>query len=184
MNVSDVKERFDRGKQIKYLFFWSHRPNPDGTIGKTCLSQCFDARFELNGIHDRTAEHYMMAEKARLFDDRILFPEILAANHPRQTQTLGRKIQGFQEAIWNEHRFQIVVDGNLAKFQQNPPLQAFILSTRSQILVEASPDDRIWGIGLAADNPNINNPHLWQGTNLLGFALMDVRQSLQRDRQV
>ena len=113
-----------------------------------------------------------------MFDDRIILPEILAANHPRQTQTLGRKIQGFQETIWNEHRFQILVFGNLAKFQQNALLTEFILSTQDRILVEASPDDRIWGIGLAADNLNINNPHLWQGTNLLGFALMEVRSLL------
>jgi ribA/ribD-fused uncharacterized protein len=178
MNVSDVKDRFDRREPLDYLFFWSHRPNPDGSIGKTCFSQWFEASFEIDGIRYQTAEHYMMASKARLFDDRALLPEILAANHPRQTQILGRKIQGFEESIWNEHRFQIVVAGNLAKFQQSPPLQAFLLSTQDRILVEASPDDRIWGIGLAADNPNIENPHLWQGTNLLGFALMEVRSRL------
>ena len=178
MNVSNIKDRFDRGESLEYLFFWSHRPNPDGAVGKTCFSQWLEASFEIDGIRYQTAEHYMMASKARLFDDRIILPEILAANHPRQTQTLGRKIQGFQETIWNEHRFQIVVDGNVAKFQQNPLLTEFILSTQDHILVEASPDDRIWGIGLAADNLNINNPHLWQGTNLLGFALMEVRSLL------
>jgi ribA/ribD-fused uncharacterized protein len=178
MNISDVKDKFDRGEPVDYLFFWSHRPHPDGSIGKTCFSQWFEASFEIDGIRYQTAEHYMMASKARLFDDRALLPEILAANHPRQTQILGRKIQGFEESIWNEHRFQIVVAGNLAKFQQNSPLQAFLLSTQDRILVEASPDDRIWGIGLAADNPKIENPHLWQGTNLLGFALMAVRSRL------
>jgi ribA/ribD-fused uncharacterized protein len=76
------------------------------------------------------------------------------------------------------HRFSIVVAGNLAKFQQNYLLTEFIFSTQSKILIEASPDDIIWGIGLAADNPNIENPHYWQGTNLLGFALMEVRQLL------
>ncbi len=178
MNVKDIKDRFDRNEPLDYLFFWSHRSNPDGSIGKTCFSQWFEASFEIDSIRYQTAEHYMMASKARLFDDRVLLPEILAANHPRQTQTLGRKIQGFQAEIWNEHRFQIVVAGNLAKFQQNPQLKAYILSTQDRILVEASPDDRIWGIGLAADNPNIQNPHFWQGTNLLGFALMEVRSRL------
>ncbi|WP_373545819.1 NADAR family protein [Chamaesiphon sp.] len=178
MNINKIKDRFDRGESLDYLFFWSHRPNPDGAVGKTCFSQWFEASFEIDGISYKTAEHYMMAAKARLFDDRIILPEILAANHPRQTQILGRKIQGFQETIWNEHRFQIVVDGNVAKFQQNPLLTEFILNTQDRILVEASPDDRIWGIGLAADNPNIKNPHLWQGNNLLGFALMEVRSLL------
>jgi ribA/ribD-fused uncharacterized protein len=179
INIIDIQDRFDRGEQLDYLFFWSHRPNADGSIGKTCFSQWFEASFEIDGIGYPTAEHYMMASKARLFDDRVLLPEILAANHPRQTQTLGRNIQGFQAEIWNEHRFQIVVAGNLAKFQQNPQLREFILSTQDRILVEASPDDRIWGIGLAADAPNIDNPHYWQGTNLLGFALMEVRARLQ-----
>ena len=143
---------------------------------KLLKEDCYS--FEIDGIRYQTAEHYMMAAKARLFEDRIILPEILAANHPRQTQTLGRKIQGFQETIWNEHRFQILVFGNLAKFQQNSLLTEFILSTQDRILVEASADDRIWGIGLAADNPNIENPYLWQGTNLLGFALMEVRSLL------
>jgi ribA/ribD-fused uncharacterized protein len=98
------------------LFFWSHRPNPDGTIDKTCFSQWFDASFEVNGIRYPTAEHYMIAEKARLFDDRIILAEILAAQHPRQAQILGQKTQNFQEEVWHAHRFQIVVDGNIAKF--------------------------------------------------------------------
>ena len=121
----------------------------------------------------------MMAAKARLFDDRIILPEILAANHPRDAQKLGQKIQNFQEETWHVHRFQIVVAGNVAKFQQNSQLKEFILSTHNRILVEASPDDRIWGIGLAVDAPNINNPHYWKGTNLLGFALIEVRARLQ-----
>jgi ribA/ribD-fused uncharacterized protein len=175
MNICDIKDRIDRGEQIEYLFFWSHRPNPDGTIGKTCFSQWFNASFEVNGIRYPTAEHYMMAEKARLFDDRIILAEILAAQHPRQAQILGQKIQNFQEEVWHAHRFQIVVKGNTAKFQQNQLLQEFLISTQTQILVEASPDDQIWGIGLAADNPNIENPNYWQGTNLLGFALMETR---------
>jgi ribA/ribD-fused uncharacterized protein len=179
MNMNEIKDRFDRGEQLGYLFFWSHRPNSDGSIGKTCFSQWFEASFEIDGIRYQTAEHYMMAAKARLFDDRIILPEILAAKHPRDAQKLGQKIQNFQEEIWHAHRFQIVVAGNVAKFKQNSQLKEFILSTQDRILVEASPDDRIWGIGLAADAPNINNPHCWKGTNLLGFALMEVRQSLQ-----
>ena len=178
MNIGDIQDRFDRGEPLDYLFFWSHRPNPDGSIGKTCFSQWFEASFEIDGIHYRTAEHYMMASKARLFDDRIILTEILAAQHPREAQKLGQKIQNFQEEVWNAHRFQLVVDGNIAKFRQNHLLSEFILSTQDQILVEASPDDRIWGIGLAADNPGIKNPHLWQGSNLLGFALMEVRSRL------
>ena len=99
MNICEIKDRINRGEQIEYLFFWSHRPNPDRNIDKTCFSQWFDASFELNGIRYQTAEHYMMAEKARLFDDRIILAEILAAKHPRQAQILGQKIQNFQEEV-------------------------------------------------------------------------------------
>ena len=185
MKIGDVKYKFSQGdsagrrlrQRIDYLFFWSHRPNPDGTIGKTCLSQWFDAGFEIDGIHYRTAEHYMMTEKARLFEDSIALTEIRSATHPRQVQILGRKIQNFQETVWNEHRFQIVVNGNIAKFQQNPLLKEFIVSTKDQIIVEASPDDKIWGIALGANHPNIDDPNCWQGLNLLGFALMEARTS-------
>lgn len=178
MNINDIKDRCDRSEPLDYLFFWSHRPNLDGSIVKTCFSQWFEASFEIDGTRYQTAEHYMMASKARLFEDRIILAEILAAKHPREAQKLGQKIQNFQEEVWHAHRFQIVVDGNIAKFQQNDLLREFILSTQERILVEASPDDRIWGIGLAADNLHIENPHLWQGTNLLGFALMEVRSRL------
>ena len=92
MNIEEIKDRLDRDEQIEYLFFWSHRPNPDGTICKTCFSQWFESSFEIEGIHYPTAEHYMMAEKARLFDDLTILSEILAANHPRQAQKLGQKI--------------------------------------------------------------------------------------------
>jgi ribA/ribD-fused uncharacterized protein len=181
MNIHKLKDLIDRGQQVNYLFFWSHRPNSDGKIGRTCLSQWFEASFDVDGIRYHTAEHYMMAAKARLFDDRIILAEILAATHPRQVQKLGQKIQNFQEEVWFTHRFQIVIDGNIAKFRQNQQLKEFILSTQPQVLVEASPDDRIWGIGLAADNPNIENPYYWQGTNLLGFALMEARSILQSE---
>jgi ribA/ribD-fused uncharacterized protein len=99
MNVSNLKYKISQGDRVKYLFFWGHRPNIDGTIGKTCFSQWFDAGFELDGIRYQTAEHYMMAEKARLFEDPIILAEILSATHPRQVQILGQKIQNFQEKI-------------------------------------------------------------------------------------
>jgi len=73
---------------------------------------------------------------------------------------------------------QIVVAGNLAKFSQNPDFRDFLLTTKNRILVEASPVDKIWGIGLAADDKKIENPRLWKGLNLLGFALMEVRKQL------
>jgi len=126
-----------------------------------------------------TAEHYMMVRKARLFDDAPCAAQILAASTPKDAKALGRKVKNYSEAVWLSHREEIVFTGNLAKFSQNPDLRAFLLATGNQILVEASPVDAIWGIGLAADDPRAKNPSEWPGLNLLGFALNSVREKLK-----
>jgi ribA/ribD-fused uncharacterized protein len=92
---------------------------------------------------------------------------------------LGRQVKGFVEADWDRAKRRIVTEGNLAKFAQNGRLRDFLLSTGDRILVEASPVDQIWGIGLAADDEKARNPLEWRGDNLLGFALMDVRDDLR-----
>ena len=121
----------------------------------------------------------MMAQKARLFGDDAIQAQILAATSPRAVKTLGRRIRNFDEARWQATREDIVYDGNLGKFSQNPALQTFLLNTGDKILVEASPQDRIWGIGLAASDPRAAAPLQWLGENLLGFALMQVRAQLR-----
>jgi ribA/ribD-fused uncharacterized protein len=123
----------------------------------------------------------MMASKARLFGDANALERILAAPHPKQAKDLGRSVTNFDEAVWLANRFDFVVAGNQAKFSQHPDLAAFLLGTGQRILVEASPVDRIWGIGLAEDSPDAAHPDKWQGLNLLGFALMQVRHSLAHD---
>ena len=174
----DLINLINQGNQVKYLFFWGHQPNKDGSIGKSCFSQWYEAPFELNGIKYFTAEHYMMAEKARLFNDDSILAQIIAVKHPAEAKKLGRLVQGFDQEIWEKNRFKIVVQGNVGKFQQNPNLKEFLANTKARILVEASPRDRIWGIGLGKDNPNAENPEKWRGENLLGFALMEVRSIL------
>ena len=134
----------------------------------------------VEGVTYATAEHYMMAEKARLFKDERTRQKILAAEHPHAAKKLGRQIQPFHESVWKQQRFAIVVQGNLAKFTQYPALKDFLLQTGERILVEASPMDTIWGIGLAQDNSQANDPTKWRGDNLLGFALMLVRDQLQQ----
>lgn len=119
----------------------------------------------------------MMAEKAALFRDSEVREKILQAPNPSAVKALGRKIRNFDEAAWVANRFPIVVRGNTAKFEQNPNLGEFLRNTGASVLVEASPVDRIWGIGLAQNDEKANNPNLWEGLNLLGFALMQVRES-------
>lgn len=121
----------------------------------------------------------MMAEKARLFQDHEIRDRILQATHPGEAKKLGRLVKGFENEQWEAKRFEIVVNGNIAKFSQNPALKNYILGTGKRVLVEASPRDRIWGIGLAANNPKAANPYEWHGLNLLGFALMEVRRNLE-----
>jgi ribA/ribD-fused uncharacterized protein len=117
----------------------------------------------------------MMAEKAALFEDRATREQVLCAASPGAAKALGREVRGFDEAVWLKSRFSIVVQANEAKFGQNPELRQFLQQTGSRVLVEASPVDTIWGIGLAHDDEKANNPNLWRGLNLLGFALMQVR---------
>lgn len=147
-NTEYVKQQFRKGKRMKYVFFWGHTEKP-GKVTKACFSQWYDCRFEVGGVVYHTAEQYMMAQKAILFQDEAVFQEIMAASHPKQFKALGRKIANFRENLWNEHKYQIVVEGNLAKFSQNKELGNFLAQTGSRILVEASPYDKIWGIGMA-----------------------------------
>jgi hypothetical protein len=122
----------------------------------------------------------MMAEKARLFGDEDTRKQILDAGGPKTAKQLGRNVKNFKEEVWCELRFQIVVRGNYEKFNQNRELRTFLLGTGDKVLVEASPIDRIWGIGLAGNDERATNPELWLGLNLLGFALMEVRQRLRK----
>lgn len=166
------------GKRFKYLFFWGHRPRKDGQVGKQCFSQWWSSSFEVEGIKYPSAEFFMMAEKARLFNDHETLKRIITCSNPGAAKQLGREIKNFDEDIWNQNRFDIVVRGNIAKFDQNKKLKEFLLNTKNRVLVETSPVDKIWGIGLAEDNRDSANPEKWKGLNLLGFALMKVRSIL------
>ena len=170
---------FKRESRIKYIFFWGHTPDKDGNIGKSCFSQWWVAPFNVNGIIYKTAEHWMMAEKARLFNDAKNLEEIIKSNTPMEAKQWGRKVTGFTPEKWDEHKYEIVKLGNIHKFSQHPELKEFLLNTKNRVLVEASPRDRIWGIGMGTSNEKAENPLLWRGKNLLGFALMEVRDELK-----
>ncbi|GIJ48745.1 hypothetical protein Val02_56310 [Virgisporangium aliadipatigenens] len=178
MDVAELIRRTDAGERIKYLFFWGHRPQRDGSVGAGCLSQWWPAPFSVDGRIFATAEHYMMWRKATLFGDADAAERVLAATHPNEAKTVGRQVRGFDADAWEAACFDIVVAGNEAKFRQRQELSAFLLGTGGRVLVEASPLDRVWGIGLAADDPRAGRPREWLGRNLLGFALMNVRETL------
>jgi hypothetical protein len=166
------------GARVKWLPFWGHRPNRSDTVDKSCLSQWYPSPFTLDGTTYPTAEHAMMAGKARLFGDEVALEGVLASRTPGEAKAWGRRVRGFVEERWCAHRFALVVEANVAKFGQAPALASFLRNTHQRVLVEASPVDRIWGIGLAADHPDVTVPRRWRGENLLGFALMEARERL------
>jgi ribA/ribD-fused uncharacterized protein len=182
LTVTDLCGRFNAGETFSFLYFWGHRPRRDGQMSSSCFSQWFEASFEIDGVRYAAAEHFMMAEKARLFGDTETLARILVADTPGAAKAFGRQVKGYEEAAWEARRFDAVVEGNLAKFSQNAALAAFLRSTGNQVLVEASPVDAVWGIGLAGDAPNAQDPNTWQGLNLLGFALGVVRDRLAKAR--
>ncbi len=179
-SLDGLKKDFQKGTKIKYLFFWGHQPSHDGSITKTSFSQWWKSDFSIETDQYCCMEQYMMAEKARLFEDEEVLEEILKSKNPKQIKELGRKVRNFKEDIWQRNRCSIILNGNYAKFLQNKRLREFLLQTQNRVLVEASPYDKIWGIGMLADDEHVNNPLEWKGQNLLGFALMEVRDELLR----
>lgn len=153
----------------RFVLFWGSWP-----------SQFFKASFEINGVTYVCCEQFMMAEKARVFRDGEAEQAILAAKSPREHKALGRKVRGFDPNVWNSVCRGVVYTGNLAKYEQNAELRELLLRTGDRTIVEASPEDRIWGIGLAQDDPRSQDPQQWQGTNWLGIALMQVRDEIRR----
>lgn len=142
------------------------------------LSQWVPCKFEIDGITYNCAEQYMMAEKAFFFDDEESFCRILGTSNPSQQKAIGRKVKGFDADAWNKIACSVVYKGNYAKFGQNPMLKDFLLNTGNRHLVEASPTDLIWGIGLSVDDPRALDPKQWRGLNWLGVTLMKVRLAL------
>jgi ribA/ribD-fused uncharacterized protein len=176
-----LRKELTENKKMEYLFFWGHQPSKDGSIIKTCMSQWWPINFSEDNIVYRTAEHYMMAGKAKLFGDMEIFEKIISSNSPKDVKALGRLVKNFDPVTWDAHKYQIVNQGNILKFSQNADLKKFLLQTGSKVIVEASPRDLIWGIGMGEANPKSQHPDTWRGRNLLGFALMEVRDELLKN---
>jgi ribA/ribD-fused uncharacterized protein len=180
VDLDKLQDAVRAGEPFKYLFFWGHRPRPDGRIDISCFSQWWEATFTVNKVRYPTAEHYMMSEKAKLFGDADTAAKILQSSDPETAKQLGREVRSFSEKVWERARLGIVINGSEAKFGQNPALADFLLNTGDQVLVEASPTDRVWGIGLGRQDPRAADPLRWRGLNLLGFALMAARERIAK----
>jgi len=134
-----------------------------------------------DGLVFNCAEQYMMYHKAMLFGDQAAANKILSKSSPRDQKALGRKVKNFDEQVWNQHARSIVFSGNYYKFTQNPHLKSNLLATCGKTLVEASPTDRIWGIGLNQDAAEFTDPDDWPGTNWLGEVLTHLALHLTAD---
>lgn len=161
----------------KYFFFWGHTQKNKNKIDKSCLSQWFEREFKVDGLTYRNAEQYMMAKKALLFEDEDTFYKIMDETNVKRIKSLGREVKNFNVEIWEDACEHYVYAANLAKFEQNEDLKEFLLSTEG-IIVEASPYDKIWGIGLSADDKRSLTQSTWNGKNKLGFILTEVRKKL------
>jgi ribA/ribD-fused uncharacterized protein len=176
-NINELIEALQENNTFSYLFFWGHRQKKEDIIDKSCFSQWFPKGLTLDDVYYPTAEHYMMVQKARLFEPERM-EMIRHAKTTKEVKLLGRSIRNFDEKIWEEKSFDIVLQANIAKFSQDEALKDFLLSTGDTVIVEASLYDKVWGIGMLGDDNDASYPLKWKGKNKLGFVLMRVREIL------
>lgn len=144
------------------------------------LSNWYTSEFDFDGHHFYNSEQAFMYLKAKLFNDLETLDKILSNKSPMICKNLGRAVKPFDPVIFDEHKYQFMVDVLVAKFSFNQELLSLLLATNDEILVEASGKDKIWGIGLTVEHVDFNNPDKWPGQNLLGKALMEVREMLRK----
>lgn len=152
-----------------HLFFW----NTIYSQWYTSSKQIFDGTNYFS-----SAEQAMMHAKAKLFDDEATAKLILSTDNPRTIKALGRQVKNFNDEEWNKVKLNVVTIINRMKFEQNQDLLDKMILDKDLILVEASPEDKIWGIGLHASDDRVLDESLWQGQNLLGIAIMNARDSI------
>eukprot|EP01084_Bolivina_argentea_P087823 158589_1 len=151
----------------KYVFF-----------DKSWLSQSYKKSMKIKNIYYNCCQQYMMAEKARLFNDKTSLDKIMSTNHPSHYHKIGRQINGFNQHIWDEHKSEIIYQANYAKFIQNDDLKEQLLSFGNRIFVKAAKHNKIYGIGLTITDSNINNKNKWNGQNILGNVITKIRDEI------
>ena len=158
-------------KTDKYVFFWNG-----------IYSQWYPSPVVIDGMEFNCMEQWMMWNKAKLFEDDEVADLIMSTLRPSKQKELGRTVIGFNKEKWDAVAYDIVVKGNYEKFTQHKDLQEELLKTKDSILVEASPYDTIWGIGMGKNSPGIENEKNWKGLNLLGKAITEVKKRIQNER--
>ena len=142
------------------------------------FSQWYPSPMVIDGVEYSCAEQYMMAQKARLFGDEVALKAIMASCSPSEQKAIGKTVRGFKKWVWEAVAKDVVARGNLAKFTSTPELYDGLMETVGMRLVEASPTDVIWGIGLDQWDEDCTDPDKWRGTDWLGWVLTELRETL------
>ncbi len=171
INTKKIAERITD----THIYFWSG-----------IFSQWYSSKFQIKeeGILYENAEQYMMFKKALLFDDIETASEILKTKDPRVIKDLGREVKNFNEARWDAAKVGIVREGNYLKFSQNKLFKKILIKYKDHILVEASPYDKIWGIGLSPEDERVLDQNNWRGQNLLGICIMEARAKILKEEEI
>lgn len=163
----------------KHIFFWSGWPS-------NWYPSIFTAEYEGKEYEFHNTEQYFMFVKAKTFgDDEIAERIINEGKDPKVAKALGREVKNYDDKVWNEIRYQVMLDANYFKFTKCPKLQETLLDEiyMGKKFVEASPVDRIWGVGLHQNDPLIDDEKNWKGQNLLGKVLDETREKILKEKQ-
>jgi len=163
------KQKANKRGIMKVLPFWG------GPFSNWFIAPFRALTMDERLIEFNCVEQFMMVQKAMCFNDRATARKILDTPDPKEQKTLGRQVKNFDETEWMCGCRSFVKPGLVAKFTQNPELNKELIETRGRLLVEASPSDHVWGVGLPANCPTIEDTKTWKGFNFLGFLLTDLR---------
>lgn len=171
--MKSIKDYKDKSiKDYEIICFWKDYEE------NGYLSNWHKSNFKVDGINYNCMEQFIMAEKSKLFNDKRAWNNIMKASKPNHQKRIGRQVRGFCDNIWNDNKVGIVLKGLRNKFTQNQELKEMLLNTKDAILVESSPFDKIWGAGLDKKEVLRTDFRYWKGENLLGFALMKIRDEM------
>lgn len=158
--------------------FFSNFAPSDFTVDTNTIRGACDLGVFNGPVMLHWSEQYLMLGKALLFGDAASAVKIITARSPDVVKALGRKVAGFNEEVWERERSNIMVAGLMLKFGAEP-LRSYLLETGDALMVECSPTDKIWGVGLKIGDLGAFRPETWKGKNLLGLALMEARKRLR-----
>jgi ribA/ribD-fused uncharacterized protein len=141
-------------------------------------SQWYPSPFTIDGVRFVNCEQRMMYMKGKVFGDEEAMREVMLTEDPKRHKEIGRSVKNFDVDTWSAKAYQVVVEANYAKYSQNPELRQFLIDSGSRKFVECAPYDKIWGNGLNITQTLQSPEAMWEGTNLLGKAIMDVREMI------